>query len=44
VEQILGDGAASAARIAGETLRQVKDRMGFLPARNAGRESRVAGR
>ncbi len=30
VETILADGAASARRIAGETLREVKDRMGFL--------------
>ena len=31
IEQILGDGAASARRIAGETIREVRDRMGFLP-------------
>jgi len=30
VEQILGDGAASARRIAGTTIREVRDRMGFL--------------
>lgn len=30
VETILADGAASARRIAGETLLEVKDRMGFL--------------
>ncbi|MGH7499652.1 MAG: tryptophan--tRNA ligase [Gemmatimonadales bacterium] len=31
VEEILADGAASARRIAGETLGEVRDRMGFLP-------------
>lgn len=31
VAQILGDGARSARRIAAETLRDVRDRMGFLP-------------
>jgi tryptophanyl-tRNA synthetase len=30
VDQILGDGAATAGRIAGETMREVRDRMGFL--------------
>jgi tryptophanyl-tRNA synthetase len=30
VEKILADGAASARRLAGETLREVKQRMGFL--------------
>jgi tryptophanyl-tRNA synthetase len=30
VEQVLGDGAASARRIAGATIREVRDRMGFL--------------
>ncbi|HEX6049548.1 MAG TPA: tryptophan--tRNA ligase [Gemmatimonadaceae bacterium] len=32
VEQIVGDGAASARRVAGETLREVKDRMGLAQA------------
>jgi tryptophanyl-tRNA synthetase len=32
VEQILGDGAAAARRIATETMREVRERMGFLPA------------
>lgn len=31
VDQILGDGAAAARRIAGETMREVRARMGFLP-------------
>ncbi|MDQ3138122.1 MAG: tryptophan--tRNA ligase [Gemmatimonadota bacterium] len=31
VDQILGDGAATARRLAGETLREVRARMGFLP-------------
>jgi tryptophanyl-tRNA synthetase len=31
VLEILGDGAARARRIAGQTLREVRDRMGFLP-------------
>jgi tryptophanyl-tRNA synthetase len=39
VDQILGDGAAAARRIAGETMREVRERMGFLS-----RESRVASR
>jgi len=30
VLQILGDGAARARRVAGETMREVRDRMGFL--------------
>jgi tryptophanyl-tRNA synthetase len=30
VEQILGDGAATARRLAGETMRGVRERMGFL--------------
>ncbi len=30
VEQILGDGAAKARRLAGETMREVRERMGFL--------------
>ena len=35
VEQILGDGAATARRLAGETMREVRARMGFLaPARD----------
>ncbi len=33
VEQMLGDGAAAARRIAGETMREVRARMGFLPAK-----------
>jgi tryptophanyl-tRNA synthetase len=32
VDQILGDGAATAKRLAAETMRGVRDRMGFLPA------------
>jgi tryptophanyl-tRNA synthetase len=32
VDQILGDGAAAARRIAGETMREVRERMGFLEA------------
>jgi hypothetical protein len=31
VDQILGDGAATARRLAGETMREVRARMGFLP-------------
>ena len=31
VDQILGDGAATARRIAGETMREVRARMGLLP-------------
>jgi len=31
VEQILGDGAATARRLAGETMREVRARMGLLP-------------
>jgi tryptophanyl-tRNA synthetase len=31
VDQILGDGAATAGRIAGETMREVRERMGLLP-------------
>jgi tryptophanyl-tRNA synthetase len=34
VDQILGDGAAAAGRIAGETMREVRERMGLL-ARSA---------
>jgi tryptophanyl-tRNA synthetase len=32
VEQVLGDGAAAARRIATDTMREVRERMGFLPA------------
>ena len=35
VHQILGDGAARARRIAGETMREVRERMGFLARTNA---------
>jgi tryptophanyl-tRNA synthetase len=35
VDQILGDGAAAARRLAGETMREVRARMGFLPASTA---------
>jgi tryptophanyl-tRNA synthetase len=35
VDQILGDGAATARRLAGETMREVRARMGFLPAERA---------
>jgi hypothetical protein len=31
VDEILADGAASARRIASETLREVRERMGFMP-------------
>jgi tryptophanyl-tRNA synthetase len=31
VDEILADGAAAARRIASETMREVRDRMGFLP-------------
>jgi tryptophanyl-tRNA synthetase len=31
VDEILADGAAAARRIASETVREVRDRMGFLP-------------
>lgn len=41
VDEILGDGAATARRIAGETMREVRARMGFLPAR--AEIARVAG-
>jgi tryptophanyl-tRNA synthetase len=33
VDQILGDGAATARRLAGGTMREVRARMGFLPGR-----------
>jgi tryptophanyl-tRNA synthetase len=32
VDEILADGAASARRHASDTMREVRDRMGFLPA------------
>ncbi|HJR16698.1 MAG TPA: tryptophan--tRNA ligase [Gemmatimonadales bacterium] len=32
VDEILADGAAGAHRLASETMREVRDRMGFLPA------------
>jgi tryptophanyl-tRNA synthetase len=35
VDEILADGAAAARRIASETLREVRDRMGFLPRTGA---------
>ena len=35
VVEILGDGAAKARRLARETMREVRDRMGFMPARDA---------
>jgi tryptophanyl-tRNA synthetase len=31
VDEILADGAASARRIAAKTMREVRDRMGFMP-------------
>ena len=33
LDQILGDGAATARRLAGETMREVRERMGFLARR-----------
>jgi tryptophanyl-tRNA synthetase len=35
VDQILGDGASAAGRIAAETMREVRGRMGLLPAAGA---------
>jgi tryptophanyl-tRNA synthetase len=32
VDEILGDGAQAARRVAGDTVREVQDAMGFLPA------------
>jgi hypothetical protein len=32
VEEILAAGAAGARRLASETMREVRDRMGFVPA------------
>ena len=32
VDQILADGALAARRMASETMREVRDRMGLLPA------------
>ena len=32
VDEILGDGAQAARRVAGDTMRDVQDAMGFLPA------------
>jgi tryptophanyl-tRNA synthetase len=32
VDEILADGASTARRMAGETMREVRDRMGLLPA------------
>jgi tryptophanyl-tRNA synthetase len=32
LEEILGDGASVARRLAAETMREVRDRMGLLPA------------
>jgi tryptophanyl-tRNA synthetase len=43
VEEILGDGAARARRIAGETMREVRYRMGFLPPESEGRRSSAVG-
>jgi len=37
VEQILGDGATKARRLAGETMREVRARMGLLPPADGGR-------
>lgn len=36
VDEILAEGAAAARRQASETMREVRDRMGFLPARGSG--------
>ena len=35
VDEILADGAAAARRIASETMREVRDRMGFMPRHGA---------
>jgi hypothetical protein len=40
VDQILGDGAAAARRMAEETMREVRARMGFLPAPTAAANER----
>jgi hypothetical protein len=34
VDEILADGAASARRIAAETMREVRARMGLMPRRD----------
>jgi tryptophanyl-tRNA synthetase len=39
VEDILADGAEGAQRLASETMREVRDRMGFIPARANGRSA-----
>jgi tryptophanyl-tRNA synthetase len=43
VGQILGDGATKARRVARETMREVRDRMGFMPPESEGRQSSAAG-
>jgi tryptophanyl-tRNA synthetase len=40
VDQILGDGSAAARRLAEETMREVRARMGFLPAPTAAANER----
>lgn len=39
VEEILADGAKGAQRLASETMREVRDRMGFIPALTNGRSA-----
>lgn len=39
VTEILGDGAGRARRVARETMREVRDRMGFMPPESEGRQS-----
>jgi tryptophanyl-tRNA synthetase len=41
VEEILADGAVTARRMAGETMREVRDRMGLLPADRPALSSRT---
>jgi tryptophanyl-tRNA synthetase len=43
VVQILGDGAARARRIARETMRAVRDRMGLMPPQSDGRRPSASG-
>jgi tryptophanyl-tRNA synthetase len=43
VREILGDGASRARRIAQETMREVRERMGFLPPESGGGRPPTAG-